>query len=80
MEEIPVGVAETVPCSMLLGIDWPYLKEVICQLLMKTNYGKERSPQASCFGDPEEDLDVDQIIGKGHFREEQCGEPLFWNI
>lgn len=51
---------------MLLDIDWPHLEEVIQQLITKTNDHEERSHRASCFGDLEEDLDVDQIIGKGH--------------
>lgn len=28
-EEIPVGLVETLPCPMLLGIGWPHLEEVI---------------------------------------------------
>lgn len=35
-EEIVVGLAETLPCPMLLGVDWPHLKEIVSQVLRRS--------------------------------------------
>lgn len=36
-EEIAVGLAETLPFSMLLGVDWLHLKEVVSQVLRRSS-------------------------------------------
>lgn len=70
-EEITVGLAETLPCPMLLGVDWPHLKEVVSWVLRRSSGEWQSDSEAVCFGTPEEDdgrdLDLEQIIGDGCF-------------
>lgn len=64
-----MGLAKTLPCPMLLGIDWLHMEEVVTQILVK-KAGEWEDPGAACFRTPEEgekDLDVEQIIGDEYF-------------
>lgn len=83
-EEIAVGLAETLPCPMLLGVDWPHLEEVIARVITKRGGKWERDSRMAFFRDPKEDeqenLDIEQLIGEGYFQEEQRQEPLFQNV
>ncbi|KYO40166.1 hypothetical protein Y1Q_0000016 [Alligator mississippiensis] len=84
VEEIAVGLAKTLPCPMLLGVDWPHLQEVVTWVLAKRGDEEEKDRGAVCFRAPEEEergsQDVEQITGDGYFREEQKQEPLFQNV
>lgn len=68
---------------MLLGVDWPHLEEIITQILAKKGGEWEKDPGVVCSRTLEEeegaDLDMEQMIGDGYFREEQRQEPLFQN-
>ncbi|KYO40987.1 hypothetical protein Y1Q_0013733 [Alligator mississippiensis] len=83
-EEIAVRLAETLPCPMLLEVNWPHLKEVVAWVLRKSGGEWQNDPEAACFGAPGDedggDLDMEQIIRGSYFQEEQKQEPLFRNI
>lgn len=46
-EEIAVGLAEILPCPILLGVDWPHLEEVVTQVL--TQRGGEWGKDLGCL-------------------------------
>lgn len=79
-----MGLAEILPCPMLLGVNWPHLKGVVSQVLRRSGGEWQDDSDAICFGTPEEeegrDLDLEQNIGDGYFREKQEQKPLFWNV
>lgn len=83
-EEIIMGLAEALLCPMLLGVDWPHLKEAVAWVLRRNGGEWQNDPETVCFGAPKNedrgDLDMEQIIGNGYFYEEQKQDPLFHNI
>lgn len=95
MEDLVVGIAETLPCPVLLGVDWPYLWEIMNQTMEKTlkplmsrhmantqteGFTRVEAGPTSQVADPEEALDLGKIIDDGQFHEEQAQEPVFLHI
>lgn len=90
-KKLAVGLAKTLPCPMLLGTNWSYLREVVertmCNLVKEKGeqlYGKSlmgtkaRLPREA---EPEEEkINLNKVIGDAQFKKFQQDEPLFSNI
>lgn len=49
IEELAVGLADTLPCPMLLRIDWPYLREVLGQTMKSPREEGQEEQQDMAF-------------------------------
>lgn len=91
MEEIAVRLADTLPCPMLLGIDWAHLCKVVGKTMKSDKEEKiddQRdmvfigisTEEASQSENLNAELDLEEVIGDRQFRERKRQEPIFQNI